>query len=273
MYQNDNHRDADTYAVIDLEFLFDREAHARYMDREEEGANPKIRWPFRHVVAAAAMIIRTVGEEGGRKLEVERFRTFGRPEMSECEILQALFDLMWDYPDATLMTWGGDFADVAILRAGALTHGLRLPPQLHPRTGRRPQAHPGHIDLSNVIREKSVPCHMTEVAARLGIPCKTGLKAHEVGLAAERGRWSQVKEQAEIDVIAAALILGRLLFSIGKIDGSAWSADAEIGYAVLRSHSYRDYGTSIKAWLEARGDQTLQRAYAEQLANARPLVA
>lgn len=265
MFKIDPNTPGGTYAVIDLEFLFDRDAHARYMEGEREDANPKIRWPFRHVVAASAMILMITGEPGGRQLEVAQFRTFGRPEQSEREIVSSLFELLAEHPDATVVTWGGERQDLAVLRAAALAHGLRLPPQLHAKAIHYRQPPRRHLDLAIAVKGNAEFVHLAELAMRATIPCKVKMKAHEVGQAAERGRWSEVKEQAEIDVIATALMLGRFLYSTGEIDGSAWSADSAIGYAVLRSHFYRGYAEPIQAWLDGRGLTALKEATAEQV--------
>lgn len=255
----------DTYAVIDLEYLFDREAHARYLEGEREDAKPKIRWPFRHVVAASIMLLRVTGDAGGRQLEVVQFRTFGRPEQSEHEIVGSLFDQLLEHPSATVVTWGGEGQDLAVLRAAALAHGLRLPAQLHAKAIHYRQPPRRHLDLAIAVKGNAEYVHLAELAMRASIPCKVKMKAHEVGKAAERGRWSEVKEQAEIDVIATALMLGRFLFATGEIDGSAWSADAAIGYSVLRSHFYRAYAKPIQTWLDARGSSTLRLALPDDL--------
>lgn len=258
----------DTFVVFDLEFIFDREAHARYMDRERDDASPKIRWPFHHVAAASVMVLTVSALAGGQQMEMSTFQTFGRPEMTECEIVAKLFEVIAELPeDTTVVSWGGQSKDCAVLRAAAITHGLRLPLQLHARAIHYKQPLRRHLDLAIGIKGDAGYVHMSEIAARAGIPCKLGLKAHEVGEAAERGRWSDVKAHVEMDVITCALLLGRHLHSTSVID-SAWAADSAIGYAVLRSHAHREYSGSIKAWLGRRGSTTMTECLMAELAQA-----
>lgn len=259
----------DTFLVFDLEFSFDREAHSRYLERERDDANPRIRWPFHHVAAASAMMLTTSGAAGARQIEVVSFRTFARDEMTEREIVAKLFEVIAELPEnTTVVTYGGQSKDCAVLRAAAITHGLQLPLQLHARAIHYNQPLRRHLDLAIAVKGDAPFVHMTEIAARAGIPCKLGLKAHEVGQAAERGRWSEVKAHVEMDVITCALLLGRHLYSTSVIDASAWAADSAIGYAVLRSHAHRDYASSIEAWLAGRGAATMNERLKVELAIA-----
>lgn len=255
----------DTYAVFDLEFLFDREAHGRFMEGENDQSKCKVRWPFRHVIAASVMIVRVVRDNGIRRLEVQRFRTFGRPEQTESEIVSSLFDVLAEFPSAAAVTWGGERTDLPVLRAAALTHGLRLPPQLHAKEIHFRQPPRRHLDLAIGVKGNAEFVHMREFAMRVGIPAKIALKAHEIGLAAEHGKWSVVKEQAEIDTIGTALLLGRHLYVTSAVDGSTWGTDSAIIMAVQRTHQHRTYAATLSAWLDGRAATTLNDACSDQL--------
>jgi hypothetical protein len=254
-----------SYAVVDLEFLFDREAHSRFMVGEEDQSKSKVRWPFRHVVAASVMILRAVDESGSRRLEVEQFRTFGRPEQTEREIVQGVFTILSDHSAATVVTWGGEMTDLPVLRAAALTYGLRVSPQLHAKEIHYRQPPRRHLDLALAVKGNAEFVHMRELAMRTGIPAKIALKAYDVGMAAERARWSVVKEQAEADVITTALLLGRHLYATGAIDSSAWGTDSAIVMAIQRTHEHRGYAALFKAWIEGRSAATLNEACRDQL--------
>lgn len=203
------------------------------------------------------MIVRVVRENGTRRLEVERFRTFGRPEQTESEIVSSLFGVLAEFSSAAAVSWGGERTDLPVLRAAALTHGLRLPLQLHAKEIHYRQPPRRHLDLAISVKGNAEFVHMRECAMRVGIPAKIALKAHEVGLAAERGKWSLVKEQAKIDTISAALLLGRHLYATNAVGGSIWGTDSAIVMAVQRTHQHRSYAATLSAWLAGRAATTL----------------
>lgn len=251
------------YVVVDLEFLFDREAHARYMEGERDEADAKVGWSFKRVVAAAAMALTTTGEAGERQLEVVRFDTFGRPEHDERAIVAALFAFLQERPDAVLVTWGGEFMDLPVLRTAALEHGLRLPVQLQSGAPYLQQPRRRHLDLCISSRGGAKPVHLVEYAIRLGVPAKLAMKAVDVGRAAEQGKWSELKAQAESDVVTTALILGRHLYATCELDGSILGADTAIARRVVGSHAHRAFTEDLRLWLEGRTSAALRQAFAD----------
>lgn len=247
-----------TYIVFDLEFIFDREGHARFMQDEPVGTTRSILWPFKHVVTASAMVVRVTSDEGERRLSVERFQTFGRPEQDEREIVGRLFGMIEDEPHAVVVTWGGAAMDLPVLRAAALNHGLRLPTQLHGSARHYRQPERRHLDLGISLKGDAKYVHLAEIALRIGVPTKMAMGANEVGAAAERGKWSLVKEQAEADTITTALLLGRHLISIGAVDSTAWGTDSAIVLPVLLSHQHRSYAATLRTWLDGRSNATIK---------------
>lgn len=247
-----------TYIVFDLEYLFDREGYARFMQGEPADTKRSILWPFKHVVAASALVLRVGSDEGERRLSLERFQTFGRPEHDEREIVRRLFALIDDEPDAAVVTWGGAAMDLPVLRAAALTHGFRLPPQLHGPARHYRQPERRHLDLGISLKGDAPYVHLAEIALRTGIPAKMAMAANEVGHAAERGKWSVVKEQAEADTVTTALLLSRHLISIGAVDMTTWGTDSAVVLPVLLSHQHRSYASTLRTWLEGRSRATFR---------------
>jgi hypothetical protein len=238
------------YVVADLEFIFDREAHARYMEGERDDADAKIGWPFKRVVAASAMALATTGEVGERQFEVVRFDTFGRPEHDERGIVTALFACLHERPDATLVTWAGEFMDLPVLRTAALEHGLRLPAQLQSGAPHLQQRRRRHLDLCISSRGGAKPVHLAEFAIRLGVPAKLAMKAVEVGRAAEQGKWSEVKAQAESDVVTTALLLVATCTPRANWTGPSWARtrpSPEASWVAMRiARSPRTCGSGLR---------------------------
>jgi hypothetical protein len=153
--------------------------------------------------------------------------------------------------------------DLPVLRTAALEHGLRLPAQLQSGAPHLQQRRRRHLDLCISSRGGAKPVHLAEFAIRLGVPAKLAMKAVEVGRAAEQGKWSEVKAQAESDVVTTALLLGRHLYATGELDGSILGADTAIARSVVGSHAHRAFTEDLRFWLEGRTSAALRQAFAE----------
>lgn len=197
--------------VCDLEFIFDHEGHAAYLDAEGEGAEKKLRWVFHRVVAAAWMVMRF--DPGSDVPNIEEAQTIARDDADERGIVSALFDAMTRYPDAIVTTWGGEFKDLPVLRRCAGEFGLQLPNQLrnlHPHANER-------IDLCSATSVLASSMHLPEYAYATGIPCKPWPAKH-IGALVVRGDWKSVREQALADVLTTTVIALRHLTSHGNIN-------------------------------------------------------
>lgn len=197
--------------VCDLEFIFDHERHAAYLDAEGEGAEKKLRWVFHRVVAAAWMVMRI--DPGSDVPNIEEAQTIARDDADERGIVSALFDEMTRYPDAIVTTWGGEFKDLPALRRCAGEFGLQLPNQLrnlHPHANER-------IDLCSATSVLASSMHLPEYAHATGIPCKPWPAKH-IGALVVRGDWKSVREQALGDVLTTSVIALRHLASHGVIN-------------------------------------------------------
>ena len=199
-----------TFIVADWEYRYDRSRHHGYTVSEGEGAESKIRWPFHRLAAASWIVIRFTGGEPLPTIEapvILSSATHTEPAMAE-----ALFAALDAMPDATLVTWGGECKDFAVLRRVASEAGLVLPRQL-----RDPSPHaPCRIDLCNAVAGRADPVHLPEYAAACAIPAKPS-PSKDIGPLVESGQWDKVEEQALADVLTTAVITMRHLASFGLV--------------------------------------------------------
>ena len=214
------------YIVFDVESaVIDVTGHKRYQAMErwrpsnddapsrrgyKRNADPlkTPRWPFQSIVAASIMVMR---EHPNGNLEVSRFITMSAPDHTESEIAAGILRVFAEAPaEAELVSWAGAWHDVPMLVCAALKHGHALPKSF----GWMAWGGDGrvkHIDLCRVLTggAKMKPVHMSEYVAALNIPAKMTAPAFMVTKFIYDGRWEQVQEICEGDVITTALLLAR----------------------------------------------------------------
>ena len=220
------------YVVVDLEFVYDQHAHQTYVICDEQG-QAKIRWPFHRIVSVAWLPISFDPEQPSAP-NVGELTSIGKPEYGEPAMVSALFKYLEEHPGVIVVTWGGEYKDLPVLRRAAAEYDLCLPTQL--RHGRVQDM--VHLDLSNAVRGYATPVHLPEYAAAQAVPCKTSLPSKAVGFAAQAGSWDVVKAQAEQDVITTAILLCRHLASNRMIAASGLACDIAIAKSVIATHSH-----------------------------------
>lgn len=236
------------FLVFDIEYLYDRDGQRR-ADRHaadpQKGAcdqasdrvstaneNDKIdvKWPFHRIGCISAMTIAVVPASG---IAVESFETWSRPEMTEADVVRGFSSFVEASGEAMPVTWGGEFKDLPALLAVAMREGFALPASL---SGGHWQH--GRLDLSDQLRSKAKAPHLNEYAHAQGLPAKL-LAPWELGEAAERGKWTAIREHCECDVTVTAMLLARWLLATGIISAERAAIDRRIADAVAISRPYR----------------------------------
>jgi len=121
--------------VADFEYRWDRSRYDGYCVSEGESAEPTIRWPFHRIAAASWLQLRF--DPGEEVPAVESIVVLAEDEASEQEMIAQFFEALHLAPAATLVTWGGEVKDLAVLRRSAGEFALVLPhqPTTEVRTG------------------------------------------------------------------------------------------------------------------------------------------
>ncbi|URW74850.1 3'-5' exonuclease [Sphingomonas donggukensis] len=214
-----------SWIVLDIESaVLDDTAHKRYqaMERWVPGDDKPIRrgyqrsedpltcprWVFQTITTAAMMVL-VEDAQGG--VDVSRLVTLSAPDHDERAVLAGILQVLADAPaDAEICTWMGLAHDIPLLVSGCLRHGLTLP------KGWGWLAHGGfhrerHLDLARAYTAgmKMKPIHLAEVLAAVDIPGKITCPPFAVTGLIYAGRWDEVQEACEVDVISTALLLAR----------------------------------------------------------------
>lgn len=199
-----------TLLVFDLEFRWDREAHAGYVGAEGKTGETDIRWPFDRIGAAAWVVLRFL--PGRTVPEIEAPVVLTGEDTSEQTIVARLFAAIEAEPTAIVTTWGGEARDLAVLRCAAVRHDLVLPQQLAELSPYTPQ----RLDLRAATGVQAARVHLPEYCAASGIPSKPTPSA-EIGHLVEAKSWTLVSDQVLADVLATAIVAMRHLASVGYL--------------------------------------------------------
>lgn len=214
--------------IADFEYAYDRGAYADYARNEEKGGRSDIRWPF-HRLAAASWIVLRFDRQADIPL-IEECTVLANDEADERAILVRFFAALLQFPDAVLVTWGGEFKDLAVLRRSAGEFGLLLPHQLrdlHPYSRLR-------LDVCQAVTGKAKPVHLPEFAMGTRIPCKPA-PSKDIGPLVEQGEWASVREQCFADVLTTCVIALRHLHTHGEIACHPQRSLAEIAEAAIKA--------------------------------------
>jgi 3'-5' exonuclease len=266
-----------SWIVLDIESaVLDDTAHKRYqaMERWVLGDDKPVRrdyqrsedpltcprWVFQSVTTAA-MLVLVEDAQGG--VDVQRFASLSALDHDERAVLAGTLQVLAEAPaDAELVTWMGMAHDIPLLISGCMRHGLTLP------KGWGWLAHGGfhrerHLDLARAYTAgmKMKPIHLAEVLAAMDIPAKITCPPFAVTGLIYAGRWDDVQEACEVDVISTALLLARWR---RLADGRA-EADAVEDRILRRVIELRD-GRGYIAALDARRQHRFVSQY-DQAAN------
>lgn len=196
--------------VADFEFSWDCDRHNGYRVAEGEGAEQAVRWPFHRIVAACWLVMKF--DPTADEPIVEELRVVAHDEADECEIVKQFFGVLDQFPDACLVSWGGETKDLAVLRRCAAEFNLLLPCQLRdlsPHSKAR-------LDLCRAVAVQARPVHLPEYCAATSVPCKPS-PSKTIGKLVQAGAWSAVREQVLADVLTTSVICLRHLTSHGLI--------------------------------------------------------
>lgn len=190
---------ARSFIIADFEYGWDHDRHHAYKVSDGAGAETSVRWPFHHV--AAVSWLKLDYDPTSQAVSVTEARVIALDEMTEAEIVAAFFKVLEAHPPATLVTWGGEYKDIAVLRRSADDFGLLLPPQLLERS---PNAQ-ARLDLCNAVSVMASSVHLPEYAAACSIPAKPS-PSKSIGKLVQSGRWHEVREQVLADVLTTSVI-------------------------------------------------------------------
>ena len=232
--QNESTNKVQSYIIFDLEFSYDYSKHRGYVSEDKTGSEKKVRWPFHRVAAASWIIMRCT--PGQHTPDFDDPVVLSLDKMTETEIVEAFFAVLFAEPEAKVASWGGETKDLAVLRFVAAEHGLLLPRQiadLAPLSNHR-------LDMCNATAVRADTVHLPEYAAALSIPAKPS-PSKSIGKLVKQENWDKVEEQVLADVMTTTVILIMHLTSQGRMTcerGDTLMALAEVAVAAAPANAF-----------------------------------
>ena len=200
-----------TFIVADLEFRYDRDAHAAFEAVHGTEARRGIRWPFHQIATICWLTLRfTPGETVP---DISPPTVLSADRSSQREMAEAFFAALDSDARAALISWGGEARDFAVLRHLACSNALVLPVQLRNSS---PSAFE-RIDLCREVTALAEKVHLHEYAAASGVPSKPS-PADQIGHLAEADEWDAVRDHCLADVATIAILAMRHLHANGIVD-------------------------------------------------------
>ena len=185
--------------------------------RAETGGNAFQRLHL-HRVAVISVVYR-----GGDQVKVW---SLGDERLDEATTLQRFFDGIERYAP-TLVSWNGSGFDLPVLHYRALLHGLQAP--RYWETGLTDQSfrwnnylnrfHDRHTDLMDMLAgyQPRAFCGLDDLALLCGFPGKMGMHGDAVDAAIADGRFGEVRDYCETDVLNTWLLYLRFQLLRGHL--------------------------------------------------------
>ena len=192
-----------SYIALDCEFHWDQELHEahRAMDKRSKRRAVAVK-----KVMAAAVFQFAIDDEG--RISTGEVASWNEYDWgSEEAVVTQLFDYLRAHEDKPIVTFGGLGTDIPVLLLCSIANGLRLPPQLADRPGRRgPRP---HLDLGLQIKGGGKTwSHLSQVLLRMDMPFNLVAAKPGVRRPVSAGAWQDLRDHVELDC---------LLLSVAKV--------------------------------------------------------
>jgi hypothetical protein len=188
------------YLALDAEFHWDEylfEAH-RAIDRKSDRRAVAVK----RVIAAAAFQF-TIDDEG--RVSTGEIGSWSERDWGdEAGVVGQLFDYLRAHDETPVLTFGGLAVDVPVFVLAAISHGLRLPPQLIDQPGRKgPRP---HLDLALQLKGGGRTwSHLSQVLLRMGVPEVLVSAKPSVPRPKVAEDWQSLRDHVELDCLLLAI--------------------------------------------------------------------
>ena len=189
-----------TYLALDLEMYWDEhlfEAH-RAMDPKSNRRATAVKR-----VMAASVFEFSVDSEG--RVATGEVASWTEHDWGdEQAVIAQLFDYLGARADTPVLTFGGLATDIPVLVLASMAHGLRLPPQLLDRPGRKSPR--PHLDLCLMLKGGGRTwSHLSQVLLRLGVPEELMVAKPNISRPRQDTEWAALRDHVELDCLLLAL--------------------------------------------------------------------
>ena len=236
--------------LLGLDGLPDEEVRAAMLARRRADTGGEFQRLHLHRVVVISIAMR-MGE---------RFRVWslGDGEDDEADILQRFFDGIERFTP-NLVSWNGSGFDLPVLHYRAMLHGVSAP--RYWETGATDQAfrwnnylnrfHDRHADVMDMLAayQPRANCPLDELATLCGFPGKMGMSGAAVADAVAAGRFGEVRDYCETDVLNTYLLFLRFQLLRGHLDRSAYARECDLVRSSLADADRPHFNAFLEAWV------------------------
>lgn len=192
------------FTFFDTESAWDEHLHEAYR-RIDPKVQPHHRLGSKRIFAAAALDV-TVTEDG--QISCDAIRSWTEHDHGDEEaVVSGLFDHLRARTDRVAVGYGSIAADVPLLLAAAMEHGIVLPSQfIERRSFSRGALHP-HTDVGLVLKGGGKTWHhLAEVVLRLGLPVDLLNTKARVDFPSTAEQWQDVRAHVQLDAALVGIV-------------------------------------------------------------------
>jgi len=175
----------------------------------------------------------------------------------EAELLKRFFDGLEKFTP-TLVSWNGSGFDLPVIHYRAMLHGISAP--RYWETGATEQSfrwnnylnrfHERHTDLMDILAgyQARANCALDELATLCGFPGKMGMNGGQVAEAVADGRFAEVRDYCETDVLNTYLVYLRFQMMRGNLDAAGYASECRLVRDTLREANKPHFQQFLDAW-------------------------
>ncbi|MDX8398581.1 MAG: ribonuclease H-like domain-containing protein, partial [Mariprofundaceae bacterium] len=189
------------------------------------------------VVAISYAHLRLEPGEQEPEIMLRRIGSGGDSNSSECELLEAFFNLI-KTRSPHLISFHGQAFDLPVLKYRAMVHGLSCPhwfsAQNHWQSADTPYDNNYHTDLAELLSDysQSSQCNLQEIATAFSIPSPPPLSHDEIQSLYEKKDILSIRNHCEVHVCSILLVFLRWKLFQGHLNHQSYAR------TVLGIHNY-----------------------------------
>lgn len=247
--------------LLGLDGLSDDEVMAAMQARRRADAGTDFVRLHLHRIVVVSIVLRA-----GDRLKVW---SLGDGGDDEADILQRFFDGI-DRFSPTLVSWNGSGFDLPVMHYRAMLHGITAP--RYWETGATEQSfrwnnylnrfHERHTDLMDMLAgyQPRANCPLDELATLCGFPGKMGMSGAAVADAMREGRFDEIRDYCETDVLNTYLLYLRFQLMRGHLDHARYAEECALLRDMLKDSEKAHFQAFDGAWQASPLESAITRA-------------
>jgi len=191
-----------------------------------------------------------------------RVWSLAEPELGEAEIIQRFFDGVEKFTPQ-IVSWNGGGFDLPVLHYRGLIHGVIAPRYWDLGDGDYADSrdfklnnyisrhHTRHLDLMDLLGRYQLcaSAPLDDLAKLIGFPGKLGMDGSQVWQAWQSGKFAEIRDYCETDVLNTYLVATRFRLMRGELSRDAYEGEIAFVRGELANLDKPHWREFLAAWL------------------------